>query len=142
MLRSPPTKRLTTDWLTPDPLAMAYCFAALDNRLVELVYDELALELTDADGLDGSGQSPELSQRYLYGSAIDQILAVEDAAICSGAWGITRERSGIQSIRPVLSRSTGRQSFTDRVSSSSGWSARDTGEVLRCRARRRRDAEE
>jgi len=42
--------------------------------------DELALELTDADGLEGSGYSPELSQRYLYGSAVDEILAVEDAA--------------------------------------------------------------
>ena len=38
------------------------------------------MELTDADGLEGSGYSPELSQRYLYGSAVDEILAVEDAA--------------------------------------------------------------
>ncbi len=58
---------------------------------------ELALELTDADGLDGSGQSPALSQRYLYGSAVDEILAVEDAA-GDVLWGLADHEGTIRDL--------------------------------------------
>jgi RHS repeat-associated protein len=59
--------------------------------------DELALELTDADGLDGAGYSPELSQRYLYGSAVDEILAVEDA-VDDVLWGLADHEGTIRDI--------------------------------------------
>jgi hypothetical protein len=40
--------------------------------------DELALEFTDPDGLAGETYAHEVAHRYLYGAAVDQILAVED----------------------------------------------------------------
>jgi len=40
--------------------------------------DDLALEITDQDGLAGGTYSPQMSHRYMYGQAVDQILAVED----------------------------------------------------------------
>ena len=39
--------------------------------------DELYLDLVDADGLASTTEPTELDHRYLYGQAIDQILAVE-----------------------------------------------------------------
>jgi RHS repeat-associated protein len=42
--------------------------------------DELALEFRDQDGLAGQTYNPTVHHRYLYGAAVDQILAVENAA--------------------------------------------------------------
>ncbi len=58
---------------------------------------ELPLELTDADGLDGTLQPTALSQRYLYGSAVDEILAVEDAA-GDLLWGLADHEGTIRDI--------------------------------------------
>ena len=58
---------------------------------------DLVLELTDADGLEGSGPSPALSQRNLYGSAVDEILAVEDAA-GDVLWGLADHEGTIRDI--------------------------------------------
>ena len=59
--------------------------------------DELTREVTDADGLDGSGYSPELSQRYLYGSTVDEILAVEDSA-GDVLWGLADHEATIRDL--------------------------------------------
>jgi RHS repeat-associated protein len=59
--------------------------------------DELALEFTDPDGLADETYAPEVSHRYLYGAAVDQILAVEDD---SGdvLWGLGDHQGTIRDV--------------------------------------------
>ena len=59
--------------------------------------DELAMEFSDQDGLEGETYDPELAHRYLYGAAVDQILAVENA---SGdvLWGLADHEGTIRDV--------------------------------------------
>jgi len=58
---------------------------------------EAALELSDPDGLEGQTYEPALAHRYLYGAAVDQILAVEDD---SGdvLWGLADHQGTIRDV--------------------------------------------
>jgi len=59
--------------------------------------DELALEITDQDGLAGGTYSPALAHRYMYGQAVDHILAVEDSA-GDVLWGLADHEGTIRDV--------------------------------------------
>ncbi len=59
--------------------------------------DELALEFRDQDGLDGGAHDPDLAHRHLYGAAVDQVLAVENAAD-DVLWGLADHQGTIRDV--------------------------------------------
>jgi RHS repeat-associated protein len=60
--------------------------------------DNLYAELTDLDGLANPTQPTTVSQRYLYGQAVDQILAVEDEADGEVYWTLADHEGTIRDI--------------------------------------------
>ena len=59
--------------------------------------DHLALEFTDPDGLADDTHDPAVAHRYLYGAAVDQILAVEDSG-GSVLWGLDDHQGTIRDV--------------------------------------------
>jgi len=70
--------------------------SADEHRYTVFQGDHPCLEVTDADGL-GAGQDTQLAHRYLYGQALDEILAVEDG---SGMvrWGLADHEGTIRDV--------------------------------------------
>ena len=59
--------------------------------------DHLALEFIDPDGLADDAHDPAVAHRYLYGAAVDQILAVEDSG-GSVLWGLDDHQGTIRDV--------------------------------------------
>ena len=67
--------------------------------------DNAALEIHDLDGLAAAGYTPHREHRYMYGQAIDQILASEDSsggATGTVLWGLGDHEGTIRSTSEIF----------------------------------------
>ena len=59
--------------------------------------DELYMEVSDPDGLGDQTEDPALAHRYLYGPAVDQVLAVEDG-VGDVLWGLGDHQGTVRDV--------------------------------------------
>jgi RHS repeat-associated protein len=120
----------TSVWYTYDYLdrrilrkadSNGYLSGGLDYRYNIYQGENVALEIDDPDGL-GGGVSPSVSHRYLYGAAVDEILAVEDGS-GNVLWGLGDHEGTIRDIVNNSGTVTEHRTYDSFGKTTSAWAA-------------------